>query len=62
MDSVDWEEVRQTTNDKIADAIKGEGQHRMLAKRIKVYSENNILTKTTSCLQCHSFGGFNERS
>lgn len=42
MDSLGWEEVRQATIDDVADAIKGRGQHRVLAERIKVYQENNI--------------------
>ncbi|GMP88620.1 hypothetical protein CsSME_00040538 [Camellia sinensis var. sinensis] len=42
MDSLDWEEVRQATVDEVADAIKGRGQHRVLAGRIKEFLDRVV--------------------
>ncbi|KAI7984560.1 Transcriptional activator DEMETER [Camellia lanceoleosa] len=42
MDSLDWEEVRQATVDEVAGAIKGRGQHRVLAGRIKEFLDRVV--------------------
>ncbi|KAI8524244.1 hypothetical protein RHMOL_Rhmol13G0135300 [Rhododendron molle] len=41
-DSLDWEEVRQATIDEVAEVIKGRGQHRVLAERIKDFLDRVV--------------------
>ncbi|XAR52565.1 Uracil-DNA glycosylase, partial [Bertholletia excelsa] len=42
IDSVNWEGVRKATTDEVADAIKGRGQHRVLAERIKDFLDRLV--------------------